>query len=490
MYCVVYTCIVFVQVNVTLPRSTVRNGTLYAHIFLGAVGNSKLSQFARQRVLLTQYAVRRRATVSLLNLAQSSMNSSTNSSSNSTTPKPATNKQALDSSNSSSSEPPMTHWKPKLSLHLAETDMVFDRNALPGDIMHLFRFDNTRYLPILYVNDMAVRYKDLVPVEKNATDMLLKIHYSPYMLGRVRVWAAFTKSFETLQMLGFKDKDMDEVKELFHIQLHFLALTFFVSFVHILFDFLAFKNDINYWRSRKNMVGLSRNVIFYRCFSQFVIFLYLVDEDTSLLVTIPSGIACFIELWKVTKALKLSVHWRGFSSLPKVEFGALSSVEAETQVHDSQAFRYIKFALIPLVLGCAVYSLLYLQYNSWWSWIVHSAANGIYVFGFLMMLPQLFVNYKLKSVAHLPWRVFTYKAFNTFIDDVFAFIITMPTSHRIAVFRDDLVFFVYLYQRWLYPVDMKRANEFGVSYDNDDDDGTPPSENTPDSHTAGKLKAE
>jgi len=40
------------------------------------------------------------------------------------------------------------------------------------------------------------------------------------------------------------------------------------------------------------------------------------------------------------------------------------------------------------------------------------------------------------------------KAFNTFIDDVFAFIITMPTAHRLACFRDDIVFVIYLYQRW------------------------------------------
>ena len=26
-----------------------------------------------------------------------------------------------------------------------------------------------------------------------------------------------------------------------------------------------------------------------------------------------------------------------------------------------------------------------------------------------MMTPQLFINYKLKSVAHLPWRMMTYK---------------------------------------------------------------------------------
>ena len=41
-----------------------------------------------------------------------------------------------------------------------------------------------------------------------------------------------------------------------------------------------------------------------------------------------------------------------------------------------------------------------------------------------------------------------YKAFNTFIDDLFAFIITMPTAHRVACFRDDVVFLIYLYQRY------------------------------------------
>lgn len=61
-------------------------------------------------------------------------------------------------------------------------------------------------------------------------------------------------------------------------------------------------------------------------------------------------------------------------------------------------------------------------------------------------------------MAHLPWRAFMYKAFNTFIDDLFAFIITMPTAHRVACFRDDIVFLIYLYQRYLYPVDKSRID--------------------------------
>ncbi len=93
-------------------------------------------------------------------------------------------------------------------------------------------------------------------------------------------------------------------------------------------------------------------------------------------------------------------------------------------------FRYLSYVLYPLCLGGAVYSLVYTPHKSWWSWTIQSLVNGVYAFGFLFMLPQLFVNYKLKSVAHLPWRAFMYKAFNTFIDDLFAFIITMPTAHR------------------------------------------------------------
>jgi len=53
-----------------------------------------------------------------------------------------------------------------------------------------------------------------------------------------------------------------------------------------------------------------------------------------------------------------------------------------------------------------------------------------------MMTPQLFINYKLKSVAHLPWRMLTYKALNTFIDDLFAFVIKMPMLYRLGCFRD------------------------------------------------------
>ena len=49
--------------------------------------------------------------------------------------------------------------------------------------------------------------------------------------------------------------------------------------------------------------------------------------------------------------------------------------------------------------------------------------------------------------------------------DLFAFIIKMPTLHRLACFRDDIIFFIYLYQRWVYRIDYTRINEYGQSAD-------------------------
>jgi hypothetical protein len=37
----------------------------------------------------------------------------------------------------------------------------------------------------------------------------------------------------------------------------------------------------------------------------------------------------------------------------------------------------------------------------------------------------------------------------------------MPTMARISCFRDDIVFFIYIYQRRLYPVDKSRPMEGG-----------------------------
>lgn len=116
---------------------------------------------------------------------------------------------------------------------------------------------------------------------------------------------------------------------------------------------------------------------------------------------------------------------------------------------------------MPLLLAYAIYSVYYDSHKSWYSFIISTLVGSVYAYGFLMMLPSLYINYRLQSVAHMAGKAMTYKFLNTFIDDLFAFTIKMPTLHRLATFRDDIVFFVYLYQCWKYKTDYSRVNEFG-----------------------------
>ena len=57
----------------------------------------------------------------------------------------------------------------------------------------------------------------------------------------------------------------------------------------------------------------------------------------------------------------------------------------------------------------SVYALIYQTHKSWYSWVVNSLVGAVYMFGFIRMCPQLYLNYKLKSVAHMPWCQMTYK---------------------------------------------------------------------------------
>ncbi|XP_051519075.1 lipid scramblase CLPTM1L [Myxocyprinus asiaticus] len=441
------------SVNVSLPKKTRKNGTLYAMVFLHQAGMNPWQDPHQVHLVtqLTTYMLPKPPEISLITGQDDPQ-------------KPDQQKPGADSE----LDRPVSHWRSRLTLNVVSENFLFDREALPGDVHRYMRvYQNGKkmvYLPLLFVDELSNRVKDLMEINSSTTELPLTISYDSISLGKLRFWIHMQDAVYSLQQFGFTEKDADEIKGIFvDTNLYFLALTFFVAAFHLLFDFLAFKNDISFWKHKKSMVGMSSKAVLWRCFSTIMIFLYLLDEQTSLLVLIPAGVGSLIEVWKVKKAFKIHIMWRGFT--PIFLFGKSDELEKRTEKYDTLAMKYLSYLLYPLCVGGAVYALVFVKYKSWYSWLINSLVNGVYAFGFLFMLPQLFVNFKLKSVAHLPWKAFMYKAFNTFIDDVFAFIITMPTSHRLACFRDDVVFLVYLYQRWLYPVDRTRMNEYGVSYD-------------------------
>uniref|UniRef100_A0AC35TZT1 Cleft lip and palate transmembrane protein 1-like protein n=1 Tax=Rhabditophanes sp. KR3021 TaxID=114890 RepID=A0AC35TZT1_9BILA len=352
------------------------------------------------------------------------------------------------------------------TLHIAKTIKVaiisdmysYSRNNIPSEFYnHMKIVGNNKYVPVLVKDFMKDRTTFYQQFDSNTIELSFQVR--AISIGEFRLASNFETSFSKLKELGFKDHDFDQMKEIFcAINFYYLGMIITVCTVHIVVDFLSFTTDISFWKSRKDMRGLSMKVLVWNCFSDTIILLYLYEQKSSLLIIIPCGIRIVIELWKLSKATKTEVTFK-YLIIPSFQCGQKSKDELETDQFDNEAMKYLYIIMTPICIGGAIYSLAYVPHKSWYSWLINSLANGIYGFGFIFMLPQLFLNYKLKSVAHLPWKPFMLKAFNTFIDDVFSMIVTMPTAHRIACFRDDIVFFIYLYQRYLYPVDKNRLDE-------------------------------
>lgn len=358
----------------------------------------------------------------------------------------------------------VSYWKPNLTINLVDDFTRYTQNAVPPNIAPYLNIAPTTgyYYPTVFFNEFWLLRDKLIPINDTITKLPLHLELSPISMTKWQLFLQIDQSFQIHRSYGsMLEGESDELKRVFlEGNPYLLGVTMVVSLLHSVFDFLAFKNDIQFWNKNKSMEGLSAKSVVVNFISQLIVFLYLLDNETSWMILASSGIGCCIEFWKIGKAMHIEIDRSG--KIPMLRFRDRESYAGnKTKEYDDLAMKYLTYILFFLA-GCfSIYSLMYEQHKSWYSWILSSLTSCVYMFGFIMMCPQLFINYKLKSVAHLPWRQMTYKFLNTIIDDLFAFVIKMPTLHRLSVFRDDLIFLIYLYQRWVYPVDRKRVNEFG-----------------------------
>lgn len=69
-----------------------------------------------------------------------------------------------------------------------------------------------------------------------------------------------------------------------------------VSTLHSIFDALAFKNEISFWRNRNNMEGLSVRSVFMSVFVNLIVLLYLMNNETSMMIIVSNAIGLLIEV--------------------------------------------------------------------------------------------------------------------------------------------------------------------------------------------------
>ncbi|KAJ7639355.1 cleft lip and palate associated transmembrane protein [Roridomyces roridus] len=453
-----------VEYDIKFPESVLNNGSLWADIFLtknGANPNPQNEAFRPEdihhvRKLLTPYIPRLKVRKV---------------------------KNLLKSNATEEEEEPadviMAHWHRNVTLGLVSDANTVPYSTLPPPLMeHVHLVPNSRdetgtkgfYKPIIFPNEFWHLRQHYIELNSTTPVLPIQITFQPMSFFKFQIFTSMTHGFnEAAKKEGGAGTELDEVKRmLLETNPWFLGITVLVSVLHMVFEMLAFSSDVSHWRQKKEMVGVSVRTIITNVIVQFIILLYLIDnnENTSWMILFGSGTGVLIEAWKITKAVDISLAPAPAGSLLpyKIEVKdkhVLSEDEKKTQEYDKLAFKYVSWVAIPLLAGYTVYSLIYETHRGWYSFVISTLTSFVYMFGFAQLIPQLIINYKLKSVAHMPMKAMIYKTLGTVVDDFFAFCIKMPFLHRLACFRDDVVFLIFLYQRWIYRIDPKRINEYG-----------------------------
>lgn len=272
---------------------------------------------------------------------------------------------------------------------------------------------NGWYYPILFVNTFWQLRDHMTELNSTVKELPLHITLNNMANWKFSIYASIDEGMKQNQRqaasggpmpAGGDGSEFEMIKRvLIDTNVYLLATTGVVSILHMIFEALAFKSDVSHWRNKKDNVGISVRTILANVFMQTVIFLYLMDnsEGTSWMILLGQGMGILLEAWKITKTVDVRVRESEPGSLLpyKITFEdkhKLSQTEEKTKEYDEIAFRYLYMVAVPLLGAYAVYSVIYDTHKSWYSFVITTLVGSVYAYGFLMMVPSLYINYRLK----------------------------------------------------------------------------------------------
>ena len=317
------------------------------------------------------------------------------------------------------------------------------------------------YVPIISLSDFWSMDSELRQINKTSNGnfnftLYLSFNYirSYFFNNMLGIQINEKIMYEKLSISGTKDILVELIK---NNSTFYLIILFTVNTLHTIFSYLGFSSDISYYKNLKKLDGVYTKYIFFNIFYMFITFIYILLQGANFLVKIELFISFVIEFWKLKKIFKISLDLKSCPYIIKLEYKKSFETE-EAKDYESEAVNMmVKYMLLPIGVIYLIYRVYYYSDNiikNNWKSVVIFIIEYIYfllnVFGFILLTPQIYLNYKLQSVEHLPMRAMTYKFLNTIIDDLYAFAVKSPLLYRIFCFRDDVIFVIYIYQIFKY----------------------------------------
>jgi hypothetical protein len=361
------------------------NGSIYLHTFITKTGKSpdpaSLEDYAGSEIAYSRRQLNKYKKVKF----QKTQNLLTGT----------TGKSQQDLENAAAMENKIiNHWHTNLTINLIIDQTTWTRGSIPQPLDEYVQFleKGHTYLPIIFVNDYWNMMRDYFPVNATTPTLNLTLTYQPLSLFKFQLYAAqqMRNKWTAGSILGDlteepQDDEQDSLKEtLLETNPYLLVLTFAVSILHTIFELLAFKNDIQFWRERKSLEGLSVRSVFFTVFQSLIVLLYVLDNETNIMIKISCFIGLGIEVWKIQKVVNVSFNYENkwFGVIPKLSFTDKGSyVDSSTRQYDNLAFRYLGWLCFPLLVGYCIYSLIYNEHRGWYSFVLNLLYGFLLTFG-------------------------------------------------------------------------------------------------------------
>ena len=338
------------------------------------------------------------------------------------------------------------YWKPEVAVKY-----LIDTDSYPYDMAHVSGMSFVQvtqskahpvgiaHIPALHVDEIGLTSEKYIPLNQTISSLPLHITFDRSDMkqtykaqattatsggispARWRLLTHLSQSIESQKQLGFEQSDIDDLRRLIaDTNVTLLGITVLASALHLLFEFLTFKNEVSFWKNNTDLTGLSVRSLFLDMIGQVIIVLYLIEKDSSLLMIIPSSVGCLIALWKCQRAAGLAfvkakmedkpaAWWNKVFQLFGYELRATRLQQKSHASHatkgqaesdkvdlhslsmecDRIATKRLGLVFLPMVIAYALYSLLRENHSGWYSWLITSASSAVYALGFVLMTPQL-----------------------------------------------------------------------------------------------------
>ena len=345
------------------------------------------------------------------------------------------------------------YYKPTFTFYFVKQNQK--ENILNFQKLYMMKFpvhvnlNQMNYFPINVLTDFWTLNSELLPINKTEMfNFTINLNYGyirSYFFNQMLNIEINNKVMSSYGIDGVQDMLVELLK---NNSIPYLILLMTVNILHTIFSGFGFKEDISYYNNLEKLDGVYTKYIFLNIFSVFISFLYNIVQGANFLVIFEVFVGFIIEIWKLKMIYNISFN--KFFPFIHFDYKIKYEIKEAESYQDFAVSMMIKFLLIPIGIIYLIYRLYYYKSSSIFMFIIEYIFFLLNIFGFILLTPQIYLNYKLQSVEHLPLKAFIFKFLNTIIDDLFAFAVKTPILYRIFCFKDDVIFVIYLYQMWIY----------------------------------------